>query len=106
MSPSLSWEVFCIPSVKESRGMKKLLRYWWVLVIGLVVLPPVAAAAVISVLWSGPKYVTRWEWVPLRAFRVGWEPVVPCLGVCPESNLYLGFIVASKWFRPPGSIRP
>ncbi len=50
--------------------MKKLRRYWWVLVIGLVVIPPVA---VISTIPIRGKWKTRCYWLKpsIRQFSKG-----------------------------------
>ena len=55
-------------SVKRKAEMKKLLRYWWVLVIGLVVLSPVA---VMSTVPRGDGWVSRLSWLSPKHFRVG-----------------------------------
>jgi len=40
--------------------MKKLLRYWWVLVVGLVVLPRVTVLSRVS---HGDDWTTSWCWL-------------------------------------------
>ena len=55
------------------RVMRKLLRCWWVLVIGVVVLPPVA---VLSAMPAGSEWKTEVEWLDFAHFRFGIEDTI------------------------------
>ena len=48
--------------------MKKLLRYWWLLVVAMVVGVPVSVFSAIPV---GPDWTTTWEWIPPASFSIG-----------------------------------
>ena len=70
-------------------AMKKLLRYWWVVVIGLVVLPPLAVFAIFE---ADPNFETRWVRLPAGEYRFGREDMA-CLSRCGDQFNFGSFCV-------------
>ncbi len=76
--------------------MKKALRYWWVLVIGLVVVPPVA---VLSAVPRGSGWHTTWLWTG-RDFRFGSDHWEEATGRVKIHVHYYGFVSAVIRYDP------
>ena len=74
--------------------MKKLLRHWWVLVIGLVVLLPVAALSAVP---HGGTWTTVWFWH--REFCLGRADGTAHDGSVKFCWLSLGFLSAFSFER-------